>query len=109
MNTVINAFHPDFMKTYYPNFTKEFRTVEANREHRIATHVKVKRKKAKPKVNYKVPKQVIVARRDRPRSERLEEIKKNILGVREYHTFARAGMPKGFNFEKGQKKHGTNT
>jgi hypothetical protein len=93
MSTVINAFHPDFMKTYYPDFTKDFRTVDANREHRLANPAKVKRKRVRVKKNYKVPKQVIV----KPRSEKLEEIKKNILGVKHYHTFSKAGVPRGTN------------
>ena len=93
MNEIINAFHPDFMKTYYPNFTKEFRTIAANQEYRLANPVKVKRKRVRVKKNYKVPKQVIV----KPRSERLAEIKKNILGVKHYHTFAKAGVPRGTN------------
>ena len=107
MSEVINAFHPDYMKTYYPNFTKEFRTIAANQADRLANPVKVKRKTVhtkKKKVSYKIPKQAV-----KPRSERLEEIKKNILGAKSFHTFSKAGMPKGFNFEKGQKKHGTDT
>jgi hypothetical protein len=32
MSTVVNAFHPDYVDTYHPNFSKEFRTAEANRE-----------------------------------------------------------------------------
>lgn len=28
----VNAFHPDYMKTYEPNFMKDFRTFEANRQ-----------------------------------------------------------------------------
>jgi hypothetical protein len=32
MNTVVNAFHPDYVDTYHPDFTKSFRTAEANRE-----------------------------------------------------------------------------
>jgi hypothetical protein len=89
MNTVINAFHPDFMKTYYPDFTKEFRTVEANQKARLANPVKKAKRIRKPKVNYKVPKEV------KTRNDRLAEIKKNILGVKPFHTFAKAGMPKG--------------
>lgn len=94
MNTVINAFHPDYMKTYHPDFTKEFRTVEANRDERLANPVKVKRKivrAKKKKVSYKVPKVV------KPRSERLAEIKKNILSEKPFYTYAKAGLPKGIH------------
>lgn len=44
--TVINAFHPDFMKTHYPNFTKEFWSVEANQIER-SKQPKAKRARAK--------------------------------------------------------------
>lgn len=91
MSTIINAFHPDFMKTYYPDFTKEFRTVDANQKARLANPVKVKRKRVRVKKNYKVPKEV------KPRNEQLAEIKKNILGVKYYHTFSKAGVPRGTN------------
>lgn len=43
---VINAFHPDFMKTHYPNFTKLFWSVEANQIERNS-QPKVKRSRAK--------------------------------------------------------------
>lgn len=29
---IINAFHPDFMKTHMPNFMNEFRTADARRQ-----------------------------------------------------------------------------
>jgi len=92
MSEVINAFHPDYMKTYEPNFTKEFRTVEANQKERLESQPKVESKRIrarKKKMNYKIPKQV------KPKSERLMEIKRNILTVKPFHTFAKAGMPKG--------------
>jgi len=92
MNTIINAFHPDYMKTYHPDFTKEFRTVEANQKERLENPVKVKRKfvPKKKKVSYKIPKQVV-----KPKGEALEALKKKILEAKPYHTFSKAGMPKG--------------
>jgi hypothetical protein len=33
-STIINAFHPDYMKTYEPNFMQFFRTLEANAQER---------------------------------------------------------------------------
>ena len=97
--TVINAFHPDYIKTYYPDFTREFRTVEANQKERLAIHgkVKPKKKKPKPKMNYKIPKQVI-----KPKNEKLEQPKRNILDMKTFHTFAKAGLPRGV-------KNGTDT
>jgi hypothetical protein len=94
MSEVINAFHPDYMKTYEPNFTKEFRTIAANQADRLANPVKVNRKtvqaKKKKKVSYKIPKQTA-----KPRGAALEALKKRILEAKPYHTFAKAGMPKG--------------
>jgi hypothetical protein len=100
MNTVINAFHPDYIKTYEPNFTREFRTVEANRDERIATHGKVKTKKKKPKMNYKTPKRVINTRAQQNMTmsevrRELDEKKRKILELKNFYTYAKAGMPKG--------------
>lgn len=99
MSTVINAFHPDYMKTYHPDFTREFRTVEANQKERLENPVKVKRKTVhtkKKKVSYKVPKRVAaVATVTKPKGEALAALKKKILENKPFHTFAKAGMPKG--------------
>lgn len=42
---MINAFHPDYMKTHEPNFMQSFRTHEANRQAAatLAKHVAKKR------------------------------------------------------------------
>lgn len=96
MTEILNAFHPDYMKTYHPDFTREFRTVEANQKERLANPVKVKRKKVyakKKKVSYKVPKKVVTI--TKPKGEALEALKKKILENKPFHTFAKAGMPKG--------------
>jgi len=45
---VINAFHPDFMKTHYPNFTRDLWSVEANQIERNS-QPKAKRVRAKDK------------------------------------------------------------
>ena len=92
MNTVINAFHPDYMKTYHPDFTREFRTVEANQKERLANPVKVKRKRVKAKKNYKVPKKPITMA---DVHNELAEMKKRILAPRKLYTYSKAGMPKG--------------
>jgi hypothetical protein len=96
MSTVINAFHPDYMKTYHPDFTKEFRTVEANQKERLENPVKVKRKfvPKKKKVSYKIPKQS-KPQAVKPKGTALEALKKRILEAKPYHTFSKAGMPKG--------------
>lgn len=103
MTTIINAFHPDYMKTHEPNFMKEFRTIEAKQTEKLAAHAKVKAKK-KLKMSYKVPKRAVL-----PKSAALEALKKRILEVKPFHIFAKAGMPEPFGFDKGYKKHGTDT
>jgi hypothetical protein len=42
----INAFHPDYIKTHMPDFTKEFRTHEARRQaaETLSEYVTTKRK-----------------------------------------------------------------
>lgn len=94
MTAILNAFHPDFMKTYYPDFTKEFRTVEANRDERLANHTKVKRKTVRVKKNYKVPKKPITMAEVH---NELAELKKKILAPRELYTYSKAGAPRGTN------------
>jgi hypothetical protein len=44
---VINAFHPDYIKTYMPDLLKEFRTHEANRDDRKEKKLKVRTKPLK--------------------------------------------------------------
>jgi len=102
--TTVNAFHPDYMKTHEPNFMKEFRTHEANRQAAatLSKHVE-KVRKTKPShgtlfgISDKVidahmmrPKQMM----QRPKSAELEAIKKKILEPKEFHTYQKAGMPK---------------
>jgi hypothetical protein len=41
-SSVINAFHPDYMKTYEPNFMKFFRTLEANAQDRRESVIEAK-------------------------------------------------------------------
>jgi hypothetical protein len=95
MTAILNAFHPDFMKTYYPDFTKEFRTVEANQKERLANPVKVKRKRVKAKkVSYKLPKKPITMG---DIHNELAELKKKILAPRVLYTYSKAGAPRGTN------------
>lgn len=45
----VNAFHPDYMKTHEPNFMKDFRTADANRQASEAVSKYVtKQRKVKP-------------------------------------------------------------
>lgn len=93
----INAFHPDYMKTHEPNFMKDLRTQQANREHSTKQTVVVEKARAAGKspgtilhmgsgvTGTKIPAHV----HRRPPKELIN------LAVREFHTFAKAGMPKG--------------
>lgn len=71
--TIINAFHPDYMKTYHPNFMADFRTTEANQEERRS---KEPRKAIRPpRASVKIPKQ----------------IRANMLKVTTFHIYSKAG------------------
>lgn len=98
---VINAFHPDFMKTYYPDFTKEFRTVEANQAERKA---KEPRKHVATKLVKKKKPAPILTKREQGKTiaevrAELDAKKKAILEPREFIVFSKAGAgnvkPKG--------------
>ena len=96
--TVINAFHPDYMKTYHPDFMKDLRTQQANKEQaaRQTSVVERERKAGKSPgtiahmgsgiTGTKLPAHV-----HRPAPKKMELIN---LAVREFHTYAKAGMPK---------------
>jgi hypothetical protein len=82
---IINAFHPDFMKTYYPDFTKEFRTIEANQIERDAA----KKKRSPKRVRVKMPREprrtVAEVRVD------LKAKKEALLAPKEFLTYSKAG------------------
>lgn len=90
---VINAFHKDYIKVHEPDFMKDFRTHEANRQAAAAVSTYVTRqRKVKPShgtlfgISDKVTAVTRPAHMNRPRAELLER--------KEYHTYAKAGMPK---------------
>jgi len=92
----INAFHPDFMKTHMPDFMKDLRTQQANKEQAARQTAVIDRERAAGKspgtiqhmgsgvTGTKIPAHV----HRRPPRELLN------LAVREFHTYAKAGMPK---------------
>lgn len=89
----INAFHPDFMKTHMPDFMKDFRTHEANRQAAAAVSSYVaKQRKVKPShgtvfgISNKVTEVSTPAYMHRPKAD--------LIKRKEYHTYAKAGMPK---------------
>jgi hypothetical protein len=105
MTTItVNAFHPDYMKTHEPNFMKDFRTHEANRQAAatLSKHVeKVRLTKPSHGTLFGISDKVVDAHMmrpkqmmQRPKSTELEAIKKKILEPKEFHTFQKAGMPK---------------
>jgi len=90
---MINAFHPDFMKTHMPDFMKDFRTHEANRNAAAAVSSYVTRqRKVKPShgtvfgISEKVKAVTAPAHMHRPKAVDLNRT--------EYHTYSKAGAPK---------------
>jgi hypothetical protein len=90
---MINAFHPDYMKTHMPDFMKDFRTHEANRNAAAAVSSYVTRqRKVKPShgtvfgISEKVKAVTAPAHMHRPKAVDLNRT--------EYHTYSKAGMPK---------------
>ena len=97
---VINAFHPDYMKTYHPDFMKDLRTYQTNKEQGAKQTKVVDRERSKGKSPGTIagmgggvtqtPKPAHVHRKPSPKTPKVIN-----LAVREFHTFAKAGMPKG--------------
>lgn len=88
--TAVNAFHPDYVKTYMPEVMKEFRTHAANREERVEKNLKVKKtplKTVTKSLSVKISKEQ--ARLD------LQKRKELALKPRDFKYFSEAGMPKG--------------
>lgn len=93
---IINAFHPDYMKTYHPDFAKEFRTMQAAKE-QAAKQTKVvdrERKAGKrpgtiANMGSGVTGTPVPAHVHRKNTKQLIK-----LEVREFHVYAKAGMPK---------------
>lgn len=90
MTAVINAFHPDYVKTYHPDLMKEFRTHQANREERVEKQLKVKKKPLKT-----VTRSLSVKISKEQAKLNLEHKKAMFLNQKEFHIFNKAGMPKG--------------
>lgn len=107
---VINAFHPDYVKVHEPNFMKDFRTHEANRQASTTlTEYVEKTRKTKPSHGtlYGISKKVVPLHASRPkemmsrkrgREMTMLEISNELadrLKKKEFHVYAKAGMPKG--------------
>jgi len=86
-SSVINAFHPDYMKTYHPNFMTEFRTVEANQIERAA---QAPRKRTKSTKSTKVSNPAHVLSRTN-KNMTMAEVKAELLKIAEFHVYSKAG------------------
>lgn len=94
---VINAFHPDYMKTYAPRFLDDLRTHQASREQSVKQSKVVERERSSGKSpgtihhmgSGKTGTNVPAHMHRRSPKELIR------LAVREFHTYAKAGMPKG--------------
>jgi len=114
---VINAFHPDYMKTHEPNFMKEFRTHEANRQAAasLTNYVeKLRKKKPSHGTLYGISKKVLPVHATRPkemmshkkgREMTMAEVTNELIDKlkrKDFHVYAKAGTPK-------EKRRGANT
>ena len=72
---MINAFHPDYLKTHEPNFMKSFRTHDANQRaaETLAKHV-AKKREVEPTYGY------------------VHGVSKIPLEMRTFHVYSRAGV-----------------
>jgi len=96
--TVINAFHPDYMKTYHPDFMKDVRTQQASKEQGTKQSKVVDRERKAGKspgtiagMGSGTTGTPVPAHMHRKAPKKMELLN---LAVREFHTYAKAGMPK---------------
>jgi hypothetical protein len=86
----VNAFHPDYVKTYEPDLMKDFRTHAANREVREEKQLRVSKKPLKT-----VTKSLSVKISKEQARLNLERKKQMTIAPKDFHIFNKAGMPKG--------------
>jgi hypothetical protein len=90
MTNNINAFHPDYIKTYHPDMMKEFRTIAANQEER---RIKEPRKVIrKPRALERAAKQGI--RTKAQRAMTMAEVTAELLKTTNFHIYSKAGAKK---------------
>lgn len=77
---IINAFHPDYVKTYHPELLSSIRTEAAQKANGAINGVKSKKVRESKNVS---------ANTVNTKSKTVD------LAVKQYYTYARAGMPKG--------------
>lgn len=84
--TIINAFHPDYVKTYMPEFLSSIRTEETQKANGIIAGGKAKAtREAVSKGAFTIS--------QFPKTK--AKVKKVDLKPKDYFTFQKAGMPKG--------------
>ena len=84
---VINAFHPDYVKTHMPEFMTEVRTSARQEEAgKSVRNYLDKRRKTEPSHG------TFFGMSDKEASMSPKEM---MLKPTEYHTYSKAGMPKG--------------
>lgn len=100
--TTINAFHPDYIKTYHPEFLTTIRTESSQHAHGVINGGKSKAKRESVKgknvntINVFPKTQSVQRTLDKAQSKAaLDEKKRKMLAVTEFHIFNKAGMPKG--------------
>lgn len=77
---VINAFHPDYVKTYMPEFMSSIRLEATQKANGVASGQKAKATREAKNAG---------AFTTNTKSKKVD------LAVKQYYTFAKAGMPKG--------------
>jgi len=87
---MINAFHPDYIKTYHPDMMKEFRTIAANQEER---RIKEPRKVIrKPRALERAAKKVVQTKAQRAMT--MAEVTAELLKTTTFHIYSKAGAKK---------------
>jgi len=102
MTQIINAFHPDYIKTYHPEFLTSIRIESTQHANGVINGGKskatreAKQGKTVNSINVFPKTQSVQRTLDKAKSQAaLEEKKRKILAVTEFHIFNKAGMPKG--------------
>ena len=84
--TIINAFHPDYVKTYHPELLASIRTEESQKANGVLAGGKAKAtREAVNKGAFSI--------NQFPKTK--AKVKKVDLKVKEFFTYQKAGMPKG--------------
>jgi len=107
--TIINAFHPDYIKTYHPEFLTGLRISSAQYAQGVINGGKSKAKRESVHGKNvdsieRFPKtQSVIRTLDKAKSKAaLDEKKRKILAVTEFHMFSKAGTAN--TTIKGKKK-----